>query len=71
MPRFVPKDKDELLIALIGQPDDRRIEADADIEISASTVEELRSLSSWPGGLVVETSALDLPEITVKISKQE
>ena len=71
MPRYVPKDYDELLIALLGQPDDRKVEADADTGVKATTVEGLRSLSSWPGGLVVETSALDLPELTVKISKQD
>jgi hypothetical protein len=70
MPRFVPKNTDELAILLVGQPDDRKIEADADTGIKATTVDELRSLPSWPGGLMVETSALDFPDLTVKITKQ-
>jgi hypothetical protein len=59
-----------------GQPDDRRVEADPDTGIKAKTVKELRALTTWPPGLVLETPRENYPgesypELTVRISKAE
>ena len=66
---MIPNDKTALLFALAGQPDDRKVEADADTGISAQTVRDLREMPSWPGGLVVNTPRENYPEVVVKIRR--
>ena len=65
--RYRPKGIGALHIALGGLPDKMRVEADADIGVSAKSVGELRKLAAWPENLAV-TTPLD-PENAVKVSK--
>jgi hypothetical protein len=58
-----------LISALIGQPDERKVEADEDTGVTEKTVAELRTRTTWPGGLVVTTPRENYPEAVVKISK--
>lgn len=66
--RMTPEDLPQLISALMGQPDDRKVEADEDTGILEKTVGELRARPTWPGGLVVETPRDPYPEAVVKIS---
>ncbi len=66
--RLMPDTIEQLRQALMGQPGDRKIEADADTGITEKTVDELRARSAWPSGLVVETPRENYPEAVVKIS---
>ena len=68
---LIPKNKDDLLLALGSQSDDRKVEADADTGITAKTVGDLRAMPAWPGGLRLEMPTENHPEQTVKISKAE
>lgn len=67
--RYAPSDLTALLRCLDGQPDNRRVMADADTGIQAGDVRELRGMSSWPPGLVVTTPRENYPESEVRISK--
>ena len=69
--RYVPTSRRALLQVLENQPDDRKVEVDADTGVSASTVKDLRLVPSWPGELAVDVPSEDYPELTVKISKAE
>jgi hypothetical protein len=65
--RLMPNDIEQLRQALVGQPGDRKVEADEGTGISERTVDELRARTAWPTGLVVETPRENYPEAVVKI----
>ena len=67
--RYRPKNIGPLHIALGGLPDKMRVEADADIGVSAKSVGELRKLAAWPENLAVTTPQDYGPENAVKVSK--
>jgi hypothetical protein len=50
-------------------PDEMRVEADPDIEVSAKTVGELRKVTAWPETLAVTTPQERQADSTVKVSK--
>ena len=68
--RYVPRNLGDLHSALNRRlPDEMPVEASEETGISAKSVGELRRLSSWPPGLVVETPHDPIrPESIVKIS---
>jgi hypothetical protein len=67
--RFLPRNLGDLHTVLTRHlPDEMPVEASEGTGISAKTVGELRKLSSWPGGLVVETSR-DFGHHVLKISR--
>jgi hypothetical protein len=39
---------------LLGYRDNMRVEIEADVPLSAKTVADLRALSTWPDGLVLD-----------------
>ena len=51
--RYRPKSVVALHIALGGLPGKMRVEVDRGIEVSATTVGELRKLTLWPENLVI------------------
>jgi hypothetical protein len=59
--RLMPNDIEQLRQALVGQPGDRKFEADEDTGVSEKTVDELRARNTWPSGLVVETPGENYP----------
>lgn len=67
--RFIPRDKNDLIKILDGQPGQRKVEADPDTNIAAKTVDDLRALSTWHGDLVVTMPKQNYPESTVKVSR--
>jgi len=67
--RYRPKSIDALHIALGGLPGKMRVEVDRGIEVSATTVGELRKLTVWPENLVIAIPTGGDPEGVVKISK--
>jgi hypothetical protein len=44
----------EMKKALLGYRDNMRVEIETDVPLSAKTVADLRSLSTWPDGLVLD-----------------
>ena len=67
--KYKPKSIPALHIALGGLPAKMRVQADPDIEVSATTVGELRKLTTWSEKLVITTPLEHGSEGTVKISK--
>jgi hypothetical protein len=67
--RYKPKSNAALHIALGGLPAQMRVEVDADIEVSAKTVGQLRQVTAWPDNLVITTPQERYPESAVKVSK--
>ena len=67
--RYKPKNIPALHIALGGLPGKMRVEADAGIGVSATSVGELRKVTAWPENLVITTPPEHRPESAVKISK--
>jgi hypothetical protein len=67
--RYKPKSIAALQLALGGLPDQMRVEADSDIEISTKTVRELRKVAVWPDNLAITTPQERYPESAVKVSK--
>jgi hypothetical protein len=67
--RYKPKSIAALQLALGGLPDRMRVELDADIEISAKTVGQLRKLKAWPENLAIMTPQDRYPASIVKVSK--
>jgi hypothetical protein len=68
--RYVPRNLGNLHSVLNRRlSDEMPVEASEETGISAKSVRELRRLSSWPGGLVVETPPdPSRPHSTVMIS---
>ena len=67
--RYRPKSTAALDIALGGLPAQMPVKVDADIEVSAKTVGELRNLATWPENLAITTPQDGYPESGVKVSK--
>ena len=55
--------------ALGGLPAQMPVKLDADVEVSAKTVGELRKLSAWPANLAVTTPQDAYPDSAVRVSK--
>jgi hypothetical protein len=58
-----------LSVALGGLPEQMRVEVDADIGVSASTVGQLRNMTVWPDNLVITTPQEVYAESVVRVSK--
>jgi hypothetical protein len=67
--RYKPKNVPALHIALGGLPAKMRVDADPDIGVSATTVGELRKMTTWSENLVVMVPQEQDRESAVKISK--
>lgn len=67
--RYKPKSIDALQVTLGGLPSKMRVEVDPDVAVSAKTVGELCSVTTWPHNLVITTPAAGDPESAVKVSK--
>jgi len=66
--RYRPKSVVALHIALGGLPGKMRVEVDRGIEVSATTVGELRKFTLWPENLMIAIPSGVDPEGTVKVS---
>ena len=55
--RYKPKSSAALHIALGGLPAQMPVKVDADIEVTAKTVGELRKVTAWPENLAITTAA--------------
>jgi len=53
MPRYAPRNMDELRTCLGNCPADMPVEVERCLPVSATIVTELRALSVWPSGLVL------------------
>ena len=53
MPRYTPRNMDELRTCLGNCPFDMPVEIERGVPLSARIVVELRSLPRWPRGLVL------------------
>lgn len=58
-----------LHIALGGLPGHMRIEVERGVEVSAKTVGDLRSMTSWPENAVLTVPQQHDPKSVVKVSK--
>ena len=67
--RYKPKNAAALHIALGGLPAQMSVKVDADIDVSAKTVGELRKLTAWPENLAITTSQDSSPDNAVRVSK--
>ena len=67
--RYKPKSRAALHIALGGLPAQMRVEVDAGIGVSATTVGELRKVPAWPENLAVATPQDRSASSFVKVSK--
>jgi hypothetical protein len=67
--RYKPKSIPALHIALGGLPDKMRVEVEANIGISAKTVDQLRKMTAWPENLAVTTPQGHDAKSAVKVSK--
>ena len=67
--RYKPKSSAALQIALGGLPAQMPVKVDADIEVSARTVGELRKLTAWPENLAITTPQDGYPDSGVRVSK--
>jgi hypothetical protein len=67
--RYKPKSVAALHIALGGLPAKMRVEADPGIGVSATTVGELRKVTTWSENLVITTPQEQYPESAIKISR--
>jgi hypothetical protein len=65
--RYKPKSITALHVALAGLPERMRVEVDPDIDVSATTVGELRKVTAWPGNLVIATPPEPHPDDAVKV----
>jgi hypothetical protein len=67
--RYKAKSIAALQLALGSLPDKMRVEADADVELSAKSVGELRKVTTWPETLSVTTPQERHADSAVKVSK--
>jgi hypothetical protein len=67
--RYKPKSAAALHIALGGLPAKMPVKVDADIEISAKTVGELRRLTDWAENLAITTRQDGYHDNGVRVSK--
>ena len=67
--RYKAKSIAALQLALGSLPDKMRVEVDADVELSAKTVGELRKVTTWQETLAVTTPQERHADSAVKVSK--
>ena len=67
--RYKPKSSAALHIALGGFPAQMPVKVDADIEVTAKTVGELRKVTAWPENLAITTPQDRSPDSAVRVSK--
>jgi hypothetical protein len=67
--RYKPKSFAALQLALGGLPDRMRVKVDSAVEISATTVRELRKLTVWPENLAITTPQERYPEGVLRVSR--
>ena len=67
--RYKPKSSAALHIALGGLPAQMPVKVDADIEVTAKTVGELRKVTVWPENLAISTPQDRHPASPVRVSK--
>jgi hypothetical protein len=67
--RYKPKSSAALHIALGGLPAQMPVQVDADIEVTAKTVGELRKLAAWPENLAITTPQDGYRDSAVRVSK--
>jgi hypothetical protein len=67
--RYKPKSVAALHIALGGLPDNMRVEADPNVEVSAKTVGQLRKVAAWPDNLAIAVPQERFPGSVVMVSK--
>jgi hypothetical protein len=66
---YKPKSSAALQIALGGLPAQIPVKVDADIEVTAKTVGELRKVTAWPKNLARTTPQDRCPDSAVTVSK--
>ena len=67
--RYKPKSSAALHIALGGLPAQMPVKVDADIELTAKNVGELRKVAAWPENLAITTPQDGYPDNAVRVSK--
>jgi hypothetical protein len=65
VPRYTPRNMDELRACLGTCPADMPVEIERCVPVSARIVVELRSLPSWPHGLVLVVNKDPDPRFSV------
>ena len=63
--RYKPKSSAALHIALGGLPARMPVKVDADIEVKAKTVGEIRKVTAWPENLAITTPQDRYPDSAV------
>src|SRR5262249_17276343 len=67
--QYKPKNIAALHVALGGLPDAMHVEADRDIGLSATTVGELRKVTTWPANLLIATPPNPGAASAIRVSK--
>ncbi len=67
--RYKPKSRAALHIALGGLPAQMRVEVDPGIDVSATTVGELRKVAVWPESLAITTPQDRNADSFVRVTK--
>jgi hypothetical protein len=67
--RYKAKSVAALQLALGSLPDEMQVEVDPEIEVSATTVGDLRKVAAWPANLAVVTPIGSDHQSTVRVSK--
>ncbi len=67
--RYKPKSSTALHIALGGLPAQMRVEVDPGVEVSATTVGELRKVAVWPENLAITTPQHRNADSFVRVTK--
>ena len=67
--RYKPKNSAALHIALGGLPAQMAVKVDADIEVTAKNVGELRKVTAWPENLAITTPQDRYHDSAVRVSK--
>ncbi len=71
MPRFNPDTLDGMQTCLADCDADMKVEVEHGVPVDAKTVAQLRSLSTWPPGLVLEVPHRPhYPESVVKVERR-
>ena len=67
--RFKVKSIAALDIALAGLPNQTRVEVEPDIDVSATTVGELRKLTAWPQVLAITIPQIRDADMAIHVGK--